>query len=79
MLKGDLREQGYDKAQFADPVYVMKNSEETYSDLDDDYLSKYKIYCLINKGQKEEAQLILDLKKELGFQDNYYENKINET
>ena len=39
MLKGDLREQGYDKDQFADPVYVMKNGEETYSDLDDDYLS----------------------------------------
>ena len=39
MLKGDLREQGYDKDQFTDPVYVMKNGEETYSDLDDDYLS----------------------------------------
>ena len=40
MLKGDLREQGYDKGQFTDPVYVMKNGEETYSGLDDDYLSK---------------------------------------
>jgi len=35
------------------------------------------LYCLINYGKNEEAQLILDLKKELGFQDEYYENKIN--
>ncbi len=39
MLKGDLREQGYDKDQFTDPVYVMKSGAETYSDLDNDYLS----------------------------------------
>jgi hypothetical protein len=43
----------------------------------DDYLSKFKIYCLINDNQKEEAQLLLDLKKELGFKDKFYENKIN--
>ncbi len=45
--------------------------------LEDEYLSKFNLYCLINYGKKEEAQLILDLKKELGFEDNYYENKIN--
>ncbi len=45
--------------------------------VEDDYLSKYKIYCLINKGQKEEAQLILDLKKELGFKDSFFEKKFN--
>jgi hypothetical protein len=32
---------------------------------------------LINYGKNEEAQLILDLKKELGFLDEYFENKIN--
>jgi hypothetical protein len=32
---------------------------------------------LINYGKNEEAQLILDLKKELGFKDDYFENKIN--
>ena len=31
------------------------------------YLSKFNIYCLINNGKKDEAQLIFDLKKELGF------------
>ena len=43
----------------------------------DDYLSKFKIYCLINNNKKEEAQLLLDLKKELGFEDKFYEKKIN--
>jgi len=43
----------------------------------DEYLSKFNLYCLINYGKNEEAQLILDLKKELGFEDEYYENKIN--
>jgi len=42
-----------------------------------DYLSKFNLYCLINEGRIEEAQLIFDLKKELGFQDEYFENKIN--
>ena len=45
--------------------------------LKDEYLSKFSLYCLINYGKNEEAQLILDLKKELGFEDSYYENKIN--
>ena len=45
--------------------------------IQDNYLSKFNLYCLINYGKNEEAQLILDLKKELGFQDEYYENKIN--
>ena len=45
--------------------------------IQDEYLSKFNLYCLINYGKNEEAQLILDLKKELGFQDDYYENKIN--
>ena len=40
MLKGDLKEQGYDTVQFEDPVYVMKNGDEAYTRLDEDYLSK---------------------------------------
>ena len=35
--------------------------------IQDEYLSKFNLYCLINYGKNEEAQLILDLKKELGF------------
>ena len=43
----------------------------------DEYLSKFNIYCLIISDKNEEAQLILDLKKELGFNDQYFEKKIN--
>ena len=43
----------------------------------DEYLSKFNIYCLIKNNKREEAQLILDLKKETGFKDEYFEKKIN--
>jgi hypothetical protein len=59
----------------------IKKSCEIFSNItkpiEDEYLSKFNLYCLINYGKNEEAQLILDLKKELGFQDDYYENKIS--
>ena len=45
--------------------------------INDDYLTKFQIYCLIDSGKKEEAQVIFDLKKELGFKNKYFENKIN--
>ena len=44
--------------------------------IEDEYLSKFNIYCLINNNKKDEAQLLLDLKKELGFKDDFYEKKI---
>jgi len=43
----------------------------------DQYLSKFHIYCLIKSGKKDEAQLALDLKKELGFKDEYFEKKLS--
>ena len=45
--------------------------------IENDYLSKFSIYCLIYKNKNEEAQLILDLKKEMGFKEEFYERKIN--
>ena len=45
--------------------------------INDNYLSKFNIYCLFNNNNIDEAQLIFDLKKELGFKDEYYEKKIN--
>ena len=45
--------------------------------LSDEYLIKFNIYCLVNEKKEEEAKLILDLKKELGFKDEYFEKKIN--
>jgi len=41
-----------------------------------DYLDKFKIYCLISNDQGDEAQLNLDLLKETGFKDNFFEDKI---
>ena len=32
---------------------------------------------MINDNKKEEAQLLIDLKKESGFDDKFYEKKIN--
>ena len=59
----------------------VKKSCEIFSKikepLENEYLSRFNLYCLINYGKNEEAQLILDLKKELGFENEYYENKIN--
>ena len=45
--------------------------------ISDMYLSKFNIYCLIVAKRKDEAQLYLDLKKELGFKEKYFENKVN--
>ena len=59
----------------------IKKSCEIFSKikepLENEYLTKFNLYCLINYGKNEEAQLILDLQKELGFKDDYFENKIN--
>ena len=41
------------------------------------YLDKFTIYCLINNDRSEEAQLLFDLVKERGLKDKFFENKIN--
>ena len=51
----------------------FKNSEP----ISNNYLSKFNIYCLIKNGKSDQAQLVYDLKKELGFNDKYFEKKIN--
>jgi len=58
----------------------LKNACDIFSKINffnDDYLNKFKIYCLVNKNNREEAQLLYDLSKELGFSDNFYEDKFN--
>ena len=45
--------------------------------LNDDYIAKFKIYCLINENRTEEAQLQFDLMKELDFNDEFFEKKYN--
>ena len=46
--------------------------------IEDVYLSKFNIYCLINNNKINEAQLLIDLKREIGeFKNKFYEKKIN--
>ena len=42
-----------------------------------DYIDKFKIYCLIKLNKNEEAQIYFDLKKEQGFNDKFFESKFN--
>ena len=46
-------------------------------ELQNSYLEKFTIYCLIHNDRKDEAQLIFDLLKERGFKDKFFEDKIN--
>ena len=59
----------------------VKKSCEIFSKIidpiKDDYLSKFNIYCLIKNKNLDEAQILIDLKKELGFEDKFYESKIS--
>ena len=59
----------------------VKKSCEIFSKIkepiENEYLSKFNIYCLINDKKTDEAQLLMGLKKELGFDDQFYESKIN--
>ena len=51
----------------------LKNSKV----IEDEYLSKFNLYCLINNERIEEAKLVFDLKKETGFKNEYFEKKLN--
>jgi len=53
---------------------IISNIKEV---IDNNYLSKFNIYCLINANKKEEAQLQFDIIKESGFDDNFFNKKFN--
>ena len=58
----------------------LENACEIFNEIkyfNDDYINKFKIYCLINQNNREEAQLIFDLNKETGFIDIFFEDKFN--
>jgi len=46
-------------------------------EVENNYLDKFMIYCLINNNRKDEAQIIFDLLKEKGFKDIFFEEKVN--
>ena len=56
---------------------ACKLFEKNLNAINDEYIAKYNIYCLIKNNKIEEAQLIYDLKKELGLKDEYFEKKIS--
>ena len=59
---------------------VVKSCEifsKITSSIEDEYLSKFNIYCLVKNNKIDDAQMLLDLKKELGFKDSFYEKKMN--
>ena len=62
------------RSNIEQPCKIFSKIDNT---IEDKYLSKFKIYCLVNNGKKDEAQLLLDLKKELGFKDKFFEKKFN--
>ena len=58
----------------------LENACNIFEDINyfgDDYINKFKIYCLIKKNNREEAQLLFDLNSENGFKDDFFENKFN--
>ena len=55
---------------------LVKYFQKNLSPITDKYLSKFEIYCLIKSNKIDDAQIKLDLKKELGFKDDYFEKKL---
>ena len=62
------------KAKLEKSCDLLSKVEENFND---NYLTKFIIYCLISNNKKEEAQLQFDLKKEQGFKDKFFENIFN--
>ena len=60
------------KGDIAKSCGIFKDHNDNF---EDNYLSKFKIYCLLNEKKNEEAQLQLDLIIEGGFEDKFFENK----
>ncbi|MDC0627091.1 hypothetical protein OAO99_00805 [Candidatus Pelagibacter sp.] len=53
---------------------IFSKIKEPIQDL---YLSKYNIYCLINNNKRDEAQLLIDLQLESGIADKFFNQKID--
>jgi len=53
---------------------IFSKIKEPIQDL---YLSKFNIYCLINNNKRDEAQLLIDLQLESGITDNFFNQKID--
>jgi len=56
---------------------ACKKIEFIDATVEDPYLEKFKIYCLVFNNKKGEAQLLLDLLREQKQSSNFYDDKIN--
>jgi len=85
LLKNQIVNENPELTKYLVDNYLAKSDVKKSCDIfskikdpvEDKYLSKFNIYCLINDKKMEEAQLLIDLKKELGFEDKFYESKID--
>ena len=83
LIKNQIINESPDVARYLVDQYLSQSNVERSCEffskilvpINDDYLSKFNVYCLINNNQIDEAILIYDLKKELGFKDQYFEKK----
>lgn len=50
---------------------------EIVNSISEDYLTNFKMYCLIDQDRRDEAQLLFDLKSELGSVDKFFSDKFN--
>jgi hypothetical protein len=55
---------------------VCKKIDFISKEIKDNYLEKFRIYCLILNKKKEEAQINLDLLREEGRSDKFFDDKI---
>jgi len=62
------------KSELQKSCDILSKLEES---IDDDYLSMFNIYCLVNSNKRNVAQLQFDLKKEMGFKNVFFEKKFN--
>ena len=60
----------------ADIAEGCKKSDFISKEIKDNYLEKFRIYCLILNKKNEEAQLNFDLLREQGRSDKFFDNKI---
>ena len=69
-----LAEEYLSRVELEKSCEIFKKIDEV---INNNYLSNFNIYCLINSGRKEEAQLLFDIRKELGFEDSFFDKKFN--
>lgn len=59
----------------SDVEAACAKTEFLSKDIQNDYIDKFIVYCLIKDDRKDEAQLLYDLMIERGFKDKFFENK----